>query len=64
MTEEQRTEAIVAAILLAGGAGSSARYLLDLGNGTMYERAVLAARRLLTYVEAKTVVPEEHPPAS
>jgi hypothetical protein len=59
MTEDQRTEAIVAAILLAGGNGSEAGRLLDFGEGNMYERSVLAARRLMLLTEAKTVVPEE-----
>ena len=64
MTEDQRTEAVVAAILLAGDGSSYARILLSDAEGTIVERAVLTARRLLTYVEAKTIVPEEHPHGS
>ena len=61
MTDEEKTEAIIAAILLSGGKGSDAKAILELGEGTLYEAALLAARRLMVLAQAKTIVPEEHP---
>jgi hypothetical protein len=60
MTDEQ-VQAVIAAILLSGGKNSYAHDLMEYEGGTGYERAILAARRLLVLAEAKTIVPEEHP---